>query len=161
MELQSRNRLTGDRIIRFLKVHENAVLPSVAHKSDTCFDFFLPDGVRLYAHSTTVVPLGLKVILPEGHWLRFEEKSGLAADGVVVGGGIIDEGYRGELSVILRYVPRRGATSDLVQYGLGRGDKVVQGRLVTRIGYQIEEITDEDFGDSTARGSGGFGSTGR
>ena len=153
--------------IKVLRKDPNVRLPELAHDTDACFDFFVPKAYRLYANRTTVLPLGISVVLPTGFWLQFEEKSGLASKGVMIGGSVIDEGYRGELAVIIRYLPPHvenyplGASYMNNTFDFMANDKIVQGRLVRRITTEIVEIDEEAFSGATSRGVGGFGSTGR
>ena len=107
----------------------------------------LPPGAR------AAIPTGLMVALPAGHELQIRPRSGLALNqGVLVANapGTIDEDYRGEIKVILM---NAGGEPVVVT----RGMRIAQAVLapVTRIVWQEVAALDE-----TARGSGGFGSTG-
>jgi dUTP pyrophosphatase len=101
-----------------------------------------------------MVPTGLSVAIPEGYEIQMRPRSGLAArHGVTCLNtpGTIDSDYRGELKVILI---NHGDTP----FTIGRGERIGQMVLapVTRIAWQAVDALPE-----TARGSGGFGSTGR
>ena len=99
------------------------------------------------------VPTGLMVALPSGHELQIRPRSGLALNhGLLVANspGTVDEDYRGEIKVILLN------TGDAA-FTVTRGLRIAQAVLapVTRAVWREVEALDE-----TARGSGGFGSTG-
>jgi dUTP pyrophosphatase len=99
------------------------------------------------------VPTGLRLALPPGHELQVRPRSGLALrHGVVLPNspGTIDEDYRGELQVI---VLNAGAEPFTVE----RGMRIAQAVLapVTRAAWREVEAL-----PGTARGAGGFGSTG-
>jgi dUTP pyrophosphatase len=99
------------------------------------------------------VPTGLAVALPPGHELQVRPRSGLALKhGLLVANspGTVDEDYRGEIKVIL-------LNAGTEPFRVERGMRLAQGVLapVTRIRWQEVESLDE-----TARGQGGFGSTG-
>jgi dUTP pyrophosphatase len=89
---------------------------------------------------------------PENYYLRIAPRSGLAyKNGIDVGAGVIDYGYRGEIKIILF---NHGDTDFVV----ASGDRVAQA-ILTRI-IRFDEIIESDVLTNTSRGSGGFGSTG-
>jgi dUTP pyrophosphatase len=99
------------------------------------------------------VPTGLMVALPAGHELQIRPRSGLALNhGLLVANspGTVDEDYRGEIKVILLN------TGDAA-FTVTRGLRIAQAVLapVARAVWREVEALDE-----TARGAGGFGSTG-
>ncbi len=100
-----------------------------------------------------LVPTGLAIALPPGFELQVRPRSGLALkNGIVLPNspGTIDEDYRGELQVI---VMNAGQEPFVVE----RGMRIAQAVLapVVRAGWvEVAEL------DETARGAGGFGSTG-
>ena len=101
-----------------------------------------------------MVPTGLTIALPPGFEAQVRPRSGLAAKhGVTVlnSPGTIDADYRGEIKVILI---NHGATPFVIK----RGERIAQMVIapVTRA-----ELVPVDVLSATARGSGGFGSTGR
>ena len=100
-----------------------------------------------------LVPTGLRVALPPGHELQIRPRSGLALKhGIVLPNspGTVDEDFRGELQVI---VMNAGAEP----FTVTRGMRIAQAVLapVLRATWQVTRTLDD-----TARGSGGFGSTG-
>jgi len=107
----------------------------------------LPPGGR------AAVPTGLMVALPARHELQIRPRSGLALNhGLLVANapGTIDEDYRGEIKVIL-------LNGGPEPFTVTRGMRIAQAVLapVTRILWHEVAVLDE-----TARGAGGFGSTG-
>ncbi len=109
--------------------------------------------VTLAPGERTLVPTGLAIALPAGYELQVRPRSGLALrHGVVLPNspGTIDEDYRGEIGVI---VLNAGTDS----FTITRGLRIAQAVLapVTRLAWhEVESL------DATARGAGGFGSTG-
>ena len=101
-----------------------------------------------------VVPTGLKIALPEGTDAQVRPRSGLAAKhGVTVlnSPGTIDADYRGEVGVILVNLSDKAFT-------VNPGERIAQ-MVVAR--YERVEWEEVEQLDSTERGEGGFGSTGR
>ena len=106
----------------------------------------LPPGGR------TLVPTGLAVAVPPGHELQVRPRLGLALrHGIMVANspGTVDEDYRGELLVLLLNAGRAPAT-------VRHGDRVAQLVVapVARAAFEVGAL------EATARGAGGFGSTG-
>lgn len=107
----------------------------------------IPPGGR------ALVPTGLSVALPEDHELQIRPRSGLALKhGILIANapGTIDADYRGEIAIIL-------LNAGDAPFRVERGMRIAQAVLgpITRIRWAEVESLDE-----TARGQGGFGSTG-
>jgi dUTP pyrophosphatase len=101
-----------------------------------------------------VVPTGLAVEIPSGHEGQVRARSGLAARhgvALVNAPGTIDSDYRGEVKVILVNLGQAAVP-------FSRGDRIAQ--LVVAPVTRVEIALAEDLSD-TARGAGGFGSTGQ
>lgn len=124
-------------------------------------DFFVPNdfpGNHFLATSQSVnIPSGIHVKVPEGYALVVMNKSGVALKkGLQVGACVIDEDYQGEVHL---HVTNVG--DDLAE--IKPGEKLVQMLLipVSYEGVEVAESLDEMYnGETTERGSGGFGSTG-
>jgi len=101
-----------------------------------------------------LVPTGLKIALEQGWEAQVRPRSGLALKHGVTclnPPGTIDSDYRGEVGVILVNLGRE-------PFVIGRGERIAQ--MVVAAVAQAGVIEVEDL-DETARGAGGFGSTGR
>lgn len=134
------------------KIHTDAVIPSYAHTGDAGFDVCTPEEVSILPHERKQIPLGMSFEIPEGYAVLFWDKSGLALKhGITNLAGVIDSGYRGEVSVVLYN------TSNEV-YTFKKGDKVSQGIL-----QKVEQIVFEETDglSETTRDIGGWGSTGK
>lgn len=111
------------------------------------------EPVTLAPGARAIIPTGLSIALPEGYEAQVRPRSGLAAKhGVTVANapGTIDADYRGEVGVILINL---GAEPFVVERAMRIAQMVVAP--VTTISWvKTDELPD------TARGSGGFGSTG-
>ena len=139
--------------LRFKKVHPDAVLPSYAHPSDAGMDLRSVDDLTLAPGQRALVHTGLVMLLPPLYEAQVRPRSGLALkNGVTVLNtpGTIDSGYRGEVGVILINLGQAA-------FDVRKGDKIAQMVIAPVTQPNIEET---DVVDETARGSGGFGSTG-
>lgn len=130
-------------------------LPAYATPDSAGLDLMaaITEPMRIEPGSRAMVPTGLAIALPRGFEAQVRPRSGLAAkNGVTVlnSPGTIDADYRGEIKVILI---NHGAEPFSVERGLRIAQMVVAP--VTRIAWDEQGALDE-----TARGVGGFGSTG-
>jgi len=129
-------------------------LPAYAKPGDAGLDLRASEAVTLEPGERRLVPTGLAVAIPEGHAGFVLPRSGLAMHrGVTVlnAPGLIDSGYRGELKVLLI---NHGAEA----VSIDRGERIAQ--LVVQPVARARLVEEERLPDS-ARGEGGFGSTGR
>ena len=139
----------------FSVLKEGAKLPEykTAGASGADVFAFLPEPIVLKPFQRALIPTGVSVQIPEGYELQLRPRSGLALKhGITVLNtpGTIDSDYRGELCALL---VNFGDADFTVQNG-ERIAQVVLAR-VARAAFQATESL-----DSTARGSGGYGSTG-
>ncbi|MEV0821123.1 dUTP diphosphatase [Nonomuraea rubra] len=130
-------------------------IPSYAHPGDAGADLHAAEDVELMPGERAVVGTGLAIALPDGFAAFVHPRSGLAArHGVTLvnAPGTVDAGYRGEIKVTV-------INTDLKEpFRLRRGDRVAQ--LVIQ---RVERVAFVEAGQlpESARGAGGFGSTGR
>ncbi|WP_241004405.1 dUTP diphosphatase [Conexibacter sp. SYSU D00693] len=140
-----------------LRVHRldaRAVLPRRARDGDFGYDLCALEAVELAPGARAQVRTGIAIALPPGHAGLVLPRSGLAARhgiALVNAPGLIDEGYRGEVQVLLLNTDRDEG------YAIAAGDRIAQLVLVEPATPEVEEV---DALDATARGAGGFGSTG-
>lgn len=145
---------TGPLEVRVRRLDPEVPLPGYAHPGDAGADLTTTEDVTLAPGERRLVPTGVAIALPEGYVGLVHPRSGLAARqglSIVNAPGTVDAGYRGELKVCLVNLD---PSTPIV---LRRGDRIAQ-LLVQRVEHvsftEVEEL------DQTARGAGGFGSTG-
>lgn len=128
--------------------------PAYAHAGDAGADLVAAEAVRLEPGHRALVGTGVRIALPDGYAAFVVPRSGLAArHGITVvnAPGTVDAGYRGEIKVSLLNTDLEAA------YDVAAGDRIAQLIVmpVTRARFlPVEELPD------SARGEGGFGSTG-
>ena len=137
-----------------LRLDSGLPLPAYAHPGDAGADLVTAIDVSLAPGERALVPTGIAMALPQGYVAFVHPRSGLAARhglSIVNTPGTIDAGYRGEISVLL-------VNHDLHQsIELHRGDRIAQ-LVVQRFERARFVVVDELPG--SARGAGGYGSTG-
>ncbi len=130
------------------------LLPAKAHSDDAAFDLKARTNLEILPHKSALVPTGLFLELPTGYEAQVRPRSGLALKHCVTvlnTPGTIDAGYRGEVGVILI---NHGDTP----FPIKRGDRIAQ--MVIQALPDVVLIPVSALNDS-ARGAGGFGSTGK
>ena len=123
--------------------------------ADVCANLAAMDrdaGLVLAPGARMLVPTGLRMAIPEGFEVQIRPRSGLALThgiGMVNAPGTIDADYRGPVGVLL---VNHGAVPFVVSHGMRVAQMVVAP--VVLAGFALADL------DETARGAGGFGSTG-
>ena len=126
--------------------------PTRAHPTDAGLDLYaMEDGV-IPAGGAATFHTGVHVKLPPDKAGILLPKSGLMTKHDILTFGVIDEGYAGEIIV-------RAQNRSAEHYRVHRGDKITQ-MLVVPVCYEPVELVDA-LEQTSARGSSGFGSTGR
>lgn len=137
------------------KLKDDAVLPTRAHSGDAGLDLYACEAAHIGPGERWSVGTGVAVEIPEGHAGLVLPRSGLAKKhgiALVNAPGLIDAGYRGEVRVLLLN------TDPAETFRVETGDRIAQ--LVIAPIALAEPVEVEALSDS-ARGDGGFGSSGR
>ena len=128
--------------------------PAKAHEDDAAYDLRSRTDITVPPGKVALVPTGLRIELPPGFEAQVRPRSGLALRhciGVLNAPGTIDAGYRGEICSIL-------FNFGDAPFEIHWGDRISQ--MVIASLPDVELVPAETLSE-TARGSGGFGSTGR
>lgn len=140
--------------VYFKRVHEDAVLPEKAHNDDAGLDLFSLEDIVIAPWSRMLVRTGIAWVTgfyKDSLYLHIQPRSSLAVQGIDIGAGIVDKGYRNEIKVLL--INNTG-----LRYTINENDKIAQAIIYRLPDVEVEEINEIN---ETARGLGGFGSTGR
>jgi len=140
--------------ITFVRLDRELPIPTPGHIGDAAVDLHSRIDITLTPGERASIPTGIAVAIPAGFAGLVLPRSGHASRhgiGVVNGPGLIDSGYRGEISALL------------INHGdedvkFGRGDRIAQLAIVPVPAVEWLEV---DHLGETERGDGGFGSTGR
>lgn len=147
--------LTDDMLFVEL-CRENAKMPQCAHDTDAAYDLYAPETVTVPANARGfMVKLGIKMAAPKGYCVQIFARSSIGyktplrlSNSV----GIIDEGYRGEVGLILDNL-----SND--PYTIYEGDRVCQMMIVPVVKKEMVLVDDiNNYGENR---NGGFGSTGK
>ena len=139
--------------LKIKKLNKDAQIPKYATPGSAGFDLSAIEQTEIGPGETRLVKTGLAVAVPEGYELQVRPRSGLAAkNGITVANapGTVDADYRGEVGVILVNLGSE-------PFRISRGMRIAQmviARHARAVWREVAEL------DRTARGAGGFGSTG-
>ncbi|EDS76548.1 deoxyuridine 5'-triphosphate nucleotidohydrolase [Clostridium botulinum C str. Eklund] len=135
------------------KINDKAIIPFQAHEGDAGMDLFSVEEVTIKPMERKLIHTGIKMQLPKNTEAQIRPRSGLALKyGITVLNtpGTIDEGYRGEIGIILINL---GSDEFKVEEGMKIAQMVIKPTLTLQI-KEVVELTE------TTRGQDGFGSTG-
>jgi dUTP pyrophosphatase len=141
--------------LRVRRLRDGARLPSRAHEGDAGLDLYAAEPATIAPGERRTVATGVAVEIPVGYAGLVLPRSGLAARhgiALVNAPGLIDSGYRGELKILLLNTDRTEP------FEISPGDRIAQ--LVVSPVAEAEPLEVDELATS-ARGGGGFGSSGR
>jgi dUTP pyrophosphatase len=141
--------------LRVIKLKDNAVIPTRAHPGDAGLDLYSTEIAHLGPGERWSVGTGIALEVPEGHAGLVLPRSGLAREhgiALVNAPGLIDAGYRGEVRVLL--LNTDPAETVRIEAG-ARIAQLVVTPVAIAAPVEVTELSD------SARGEGGFGSSGR
>ncbi len=139
--------------LKVKKLTDNAIIPHYAHPGDAGLDLFSIEQVTIESGAACLVKTGISLELPPGTEGQVRPRSGMALKHSVTvlnSPGTIDEGYRGEVGVILI---NHGSTAFIIEPSMKIAQLLIKPVITANI-IETTELSD------THRGDGGFGSTG-
>jgi len=138
--------------IKVKRLKAGAKLPTYAHQGDVGMDIYSLESYDLAPGERKIFWVGFALELADGHAAIIKDKSSLPLNGGIhTMGGVFDAGYRGEYNVNLINLGKD-------TYHIEVGDKIAQLVIIPVVRATLVEAS--ELSDS-ARGAGGFGSTGK
>ena len=148
---QTIGRLREGRTIKTKKINDNATIPTRAHESDAGWDLYALEDRFIQPQHRALIKTGISFSIPDGYVGLIWPRSGLAVKkGIDVFAGVVDAGYRGDVGVCLY-------NSSEVQFEVKAGERIAQIIFQEAPSFILQEVSDLN---SSARGKGGFGSSG-
>ncbi|KAL9985272.1 hypothetical protein ACROYT_G007652 [Oculina patagonica] len=141
-----------DKVLYFKKLSDQATSPSRGSDLAAGYDLYSAENVIIPKQGKALVKTDIAIALPEGCYGRVAPRSSLSwKHHIDVGAGVVDRDYRGNVGVVLFNLSK-------TDYEVHHGDRIAQ-LIVERIStpplVEVEELSD------TARGTAGYGSTGK
>ena len=140
------------KLLKIQKLSLEATLPTRSNPTDAGWDLYASEDCLLAPNTRETVSTSISMEIPEGHVGLIWPRSGLATKkGVDVFAGVVDAGYRGEVKVCLY-------NSSTETISIQKGDRIAQILFQTISNFNVVESSNLT---RTARGRGGFGSSGK
>lgn len=139
--------------VRFSLLDPSAKEPTYAKPGDSGADLCAVSETCVPTLGVTKIPLGFALELPDGYEAQIRPRSSLSAKGIWCALGTIDCGFRGELAAVLY-----NFSGD--DYAVAAGDRIAQLVIVPVPRVKLTCVPYEEL-TQTARGTGGWGSSGR
>ncbi len=139
--------------LKILKLNPDAVIPQYEHPDDSGLDLISIEDKELLPAQSRLIRTGIAIQLPPQTEAQIRPRSGLALKyqiTVLNTPGTIDEGYRGEIGVILINHGQK-------TFKINKGMRIAQLVICPIIRVEIQDVIQLE---DTQRGAGGFGSTG-
>lgn len=146
------------KLLKYKKLNENAISPTRSHDGDLGYDLYAVKGVTIPAQggwgatARRMVHTGVGFQFPPGWGGLLKDRSSMASRGLYITGGVIDNGYTGEIIIVLNNDTGQ-------QQRISKGDKIAQMVLIPVANFELEEVDQLITHDD--RGVSGFGSTGK
>lgn len=146
--------------LKVKKLHPDAKLPTRAYEGDLGFDLYALYNERILEGETEQISTGIAIEFPSGWGGIIKARSSQGKKGLNILGGVVDQGYRGEIIVQLHNSTTRDCDEDLEyrhQERINAGEKVAQLVLVPVFIGEVEEVTELN---ETERGEKRYNSSG-
>ncbi|CAI4059279.1 hypothetical protein N7582_001331 [Saccharomyces uvarum] len=143
---------TSDEILRIQLRSANATVPTKGSSTAAGYDIYASQDTAIPAMGQGMVSTDISFTVPVGTYGRIAPRSGLAVkNGIQTGAGVVDRDYTGEVKVILFNHSQK-------DFAIKKGDRIAQ-LILERI-VENAQVVVVDSLEESARGAGGFGSTG-
>jgi len=142
--------------LEYVKNNVDSIDPKYAYESDSGFDLYSTEDMWIFKNDRKLISTGIHLNIPEGYEVQIRSKSGLALkQGLMVlnSPGTIDQGYLGEIQVILF-----NTSNDKVK--IEKGQKIAQAVLCPVVSGKWVNFIEKNKLEEKDRNSNGFGSTG-
>ena len=142
--------------VNFTKSNPDAKDPKYAYPTDSGFDLYSTETVLIDPFGRKLISTGLHIDIPEGYEIQVRSKSGLALkEGLMVlnSPGTVDQGYTGEIQVILFNTTNKSKNIE-------KGQKIAQAVLTPVVSGKWVKLIEKEEINNKDRNENGFGSTG-
>ena len=137
-------------ILKFKKLSSNAFPPVKGSQDSVGFDLKSAETVTVEALNKGVICSDLAIEVPEGCYGRIAARSSTALQNLIIGGGVIDPDFRGNVKIIVHNLNKEPIT-------INKGSRVAQLIIECFMKCEIQECLDLT---TTERNCKGFGSSG-
>lgn len=140
------------RSLKCYKLSKNAKIPHRASRLAAGLDLFSAYSYRIPPGEKVKILTDISILMPQGCYGRIVERSSSALDGIIIGGGVVDLDYRGNIAIICFNLGK-------MEVVIRKHDRIAQ-LICEKIHFpRVEEIDYKP--PPTERNDSGFGSTGK
>mgnify|MGYP003641464259 CR=1 FL=1 len=143
--------IVGYKYFEVKKLTDSSQVPTKGHPSDAGWDLYADEDIDVWPEETKLISTGIAMSIPKNFVGLIWDRSSMGVKGIHRHAGVIDSSYRGEVKVCLHNGTER-------VYKIKNGDRIAQLLIQETPIFRLHEVKELD---STERGSGGFGSTGK
>jgi|688.fasta_scaffold220273_2 dUTP pyrophosphatase len=141
-------------ILKIKLLEDSAKMPTRAHSTDLGYDLYALETMYIPFGKPVKIRTGIAVEFPKGYGAFIKDRSSMASKGLATIGGVIDETYTGEISVIMLNLNFSFFKKKIIH----KGDKIAQLVPIQTVNWDIEVVEELSVGE---RGNKGFGSSGK
>ena len=145
--------------VRIKKLYKDSILPTKAHATDAGFDLYAHNVMR-DNQANLVYTTGVAMEIPQGYVGLIFPRSSISRKDLILTNcvGVIDSGYRGEISFKFKRVNFVEQQDGLLENDYLKGERI--GQIIIMPYPEIEFVEVDELSDSE-RGDGGYGSSGK
>lgn len=145
--------------VKIKKLYEDSILPTKAHATDAGYDLYAHNVMR-DNQANLVYTTGVAMEIPQGYVGLIFPRSSISRKDLILTNcvGVIDSGYRGEISFKFKRVNFVEQQDDLLENDYLKGERI--GQIIIMPYPEIEFVEVEKLSDSE-RGNGCYGSSGK
>lgn len=145
--------------VKIKKLYKDSVLPTKAHATDAGYDLYAHNLIR-DNQANLVYTTGVAMEIPQGYVGLIFPRSSISRKDLILTNcvGVIDSGYRGEISFKFKRVNFVEQQGDLLENDYRKGERI--GQIIIMPYPEIEFVEVDELSDSD-RGDGGYGSSGK
>jgi dUTP pyrophosphatase len=136
-------------ILKVKRLENDAKLPERKREGDAGLDLYCIEDFEIEPNEIKIVRTGIAIEIPKGYFGLIKDRSGLAAKGLHVLAGVVDENYRGEVKVVLINLGKEKLKFE-------KHSRIAQLLIIP---YSKVDVKEEELSE-TERGKDGFGSSG-
>lgn len=134
-------------------VEDGGRLPTYGSAGSAAVDLYAAETKLIHSGTVHRVRTKIKIALPKNYMAEVKGRSGLALKGLWVHNGVVDEDYRGDVSIIVTYIHKTSQG----HHRINQGDRIAQLLIRPKQEFDWEEVEELE---SSERGENGWGSTG-
>jgi len=142
--------------VKIVKIHPDAVIPTTSYEGDVGYDVYAIEDIEIPYGYTREVKTGIAIQLPKGYYYTLNGRGSYGRSGTIIHRGVMDNGFRGEISVHIHNISTPESVKDTLK--IKKGNKIAQ--ITFHESITVNEWLLTDKLDESERGEKKHGSSG-